>query len=288
VHSRRILPSLFAALLAAALLGPPAATAQQHSDVVLQQAALTLLKDLKAAEHLRGRRIAAMGFVDAASGRGCRALSNLLAERLLTAIHAVRYLSDVPFEVVARGNLDAIETAWMLDRGPSEDDVTALLEPSDILLTGTWRGRPDYFDLTVKALEVRPHGTRELTSMHERVSLAGLSAAERACLGPRAAPHRSVPGPAPVSSGGPRVTPSAPSGAAGDGGVAVSEVRFDALVTRRSSVREAPNALAGSLGVLEAGELVKVTGRVVGRLWYRVSQGGRRVGYLPTSAVSRL
>jgi len=159
-------------------------------DKALSETAVFILKELKYNNKLRDRRIAVYGFHNEESGLGCKALTASLANKMVSTIHNIKTFTDTKFAIVARRNLNAIETEYLISKGRMEkgySNVFTLLEDSDILITGAWQNGESVFVLTVKALEVRKRGTRVITSRQVTIDKFGLPGNLLDCLSPKKA-----------------------------------------------------------------------------------------------------
>lgn len=79
-----------------------------------------------------------------------------------------------------------------------------------------------------------------------------------------------------------------PAPAPGAANYRVAHAAFRAIASKRLEVREQPDRFARSVRSLRVGEVVKVTGQVDGRLWYRVELADGGTGFVPTDALRPL
>lgn len=71
-------------------------------------------------------------------------------------------------------------------------------------------------------------------------------------------------------------------------GYTIDALDHSALITERSALREQPDVLAATLSMLDVGAVVRVTGRVKERLWYRVVTADGRTGFMQTRSVRQM
>ena len=145
-------------------------------------AVVYLLKELKSEHLLQNHKIAVYGFRDAKSGKGCSPLSGALADRISGRVLDLKNFSDLGYEVVARRNLESVETEYLLSGGSLDSGVRGLLAPSDILITGSWTNGQGSFSLNVQALQIQPHGTRLLASRTVEIDKLTLPPGLDSCL----------------------------------------------------------------------------------------------------------
>lgn len=81
---------------------------------------------------------------------------------------------------------------------------------------------------------------------------------------------------------------SIPAAALAANGYTIDAVEFKAVVTERTVMSLQPDQLASSIATLEVGAVVRVTGRIKERLWYRVVTDDGRTGFVPTRALQKL
>jgi hypothetical protein len=72
------------------------------------------------------------------------------------------------------------------------------------------------------------------------------------------------------------------------GGFAIAYEGFVGIVTRPTGMHEGPDESSREFRRLDKGDVVKVTGRVEGKLWYRVELDGGVVAYASATAINRL
>ena len=116
--------------------------AEESYDEAISNAVVFVVKELKYSNKLDGKRLAVYGFVDGETDEGCPALSKSLADKITSKIHLLKNIVDVKYDVVARRDIEAIETEYMISQKDTKkglEDVMALLEESDILITGSWQ-----------------------------------------------------------------------------------------------------------------------------------------------------
>ncbi len=172
------------------VLFPFRALASESLDAAISGTVLSIVEKLTHAQKLHGRKIAVLGFCDGATDDGCKDLSLLLANRIVTELDRFRSISKADYQIMTRHNLEAMETEFLIAQknGIADFDVvTDLLGKSDILITGTWQdsGR-DTFELTVKALEFAAGeaeaGARVMASVSKTIDKSGLPGPALACL----------------------------------------------------------------------------------------------------------
>ena len=159
--------------------------AESYDKALSKTAVFICLKELRYKNKLHNFRIAVYGFHNEETGRGCKALTASLANKMVSIIHNIKTFADANFTIVARRNLDTIETEYLISKGDREEGystVFTLLEDSDILITGTWQNGESVFVLNVKALEIRKGRTRVITSHQVTIDKFGLPGNLLDCL----------------------------------------------------------------------------------------------------------
>jgi hypothetical protein len=71
-------------------------------------------------------------------------------------------------------------------------------------------------------------------------------------------------------------------------GYTIEPADLAALVSERTGLREQPDQRAGTITMLDVGAVVRVTGRIKERLWFRVVTGDGRTGFVPTRSVKQM
>jgi len=128
---------------------PVTASGSTDYDKAISDATISIIKELKYMNQLKGRTIAVCGFHDANSGEGCRQLSVSLANQIDSQINKIKTLLDVNLKTVPRHALDSIETEYLISKGRGDQDIISLLKSSDILITGMWQDQGPFLKLRV-------------------------------------------------------------------------------------------------------------------------------------------
>ncbi len=157
----------------------------ENLDRAVNDSVISVLKELKLSNKLRGKKIAIYDFRNVETGKVCNALTSLLDDKVTVQVQQIKNLLDLNFTIVSRRDLPAVEAEYMLSRGGeimNYAGAVSLLEKADILITGTWQKGEGDFEFVVKALEILNKGARELTSVSKTVDKYGLSPRVLDCL----------------------------------------------------------------------------------------------------------
>jgi len=124
-------------------------------------------------------RVAISNFHNEETGKGCKPLTQSLAEGFEQYFHRNNSLVGNKFEVVPRQGLNFIENECSIANRGSSCTHSELVAKADIFITGSWNrsGR-----LTVKAILFTQDGsTRTLAVERETVDLQSIAGADRTC-----------------------------------------------------------------------------------------------------------
>ncbi len=129
----------------------------------MEEATAEILIQLAENGDLAGVKIAVMGFRDGnqkTTDEKCFPFAQRLAALVTDELVRRRgkYKKKAAYSVMARSDLDAIETSFLVSSGGSADNYEGVIEDllgkADVLVTGNWRDEQDNARLTVRAYSI--------------------------------------------------------------------------------------------------------------------------------------